>query len=426
MNSPEYLTAGMFYNRWGYALLWLLLIETLSPRVSNRWVEFWGGLSTGVIIGLLLFLKVNYFASAVFLVGTLWICKAQSKERWVGIATGSAAIFLVFCAYLGFTLTPMWEDLTTVAQTKQLAIGPFLRETLSLNVFPFVAFILVSLFLFRPAAFRLDEISVALAGLSLSLGGLFLYLTHWPHHAILANVAVLSLLVLVSTVGFRRDVLAVNLGGLCACFAGLCLLSTNWQFYQLPLNTVVTILVIDWLASRPAGGWLPMRAAVVLSGLALFVSSVSMDARGLAFGFQQRAFGGNAYVGFNDSRLAGFTGDERAYVESINDGLSLLRKYKKADDTLVVVDYANPFSYTLGIKPSSGGATWLHYGTDLDMSRPSPERVFGGSSLAMVPKVFYVPVIQEPVQRIFRPFLLKHYEPIAESPRWWLYRRVGQ
>ena len=54
----------MIYNRYGYALLGLMLLETFEAargargRNSDEWI---GGISTGAALSLTLFLKASYF-----------------------------------------------------------------------------------------------------------------------------------------------------------------------------------------------------------------------------------------------------------------------------------------------------------------------------------------------------------------------------
>jgi hypothetical protein len=75
------------------------------------------------------------------------------------------------------------------------------------------------------------------------------------------------------------------------------------------------------------------------------------------------------------------------------------------------------------MKPPSGGATWLQYGTNFDDAGPSPERVFGDASLVMLPKLFSDKTLADSVPRLYGPFLKRHYALEGESLNWSLYRR---
>jgi hypothetical protein len=249
------------------------------------------------------------------------------------------------------------------------------------------------------------------------------------------NAAVLIALFLLGPARLWRDTLAVSLGGLGLCCAGVFLLLTNWQFYQLPLNAVAAILIMDRLVSQPGVSYVPLRIGVLMLGIALLVSSESMDVRGFAYGLTQRAFGTTPYVSFDAPRLAGLVSYEnggdvpyvRDYAEQVNDGMSLLKGHLRPNDTLVSLDYSNTFSYALGVKPALGGATWLSYGNNFDEVHPGAERLFGNSSLAIVPRIRDVDSVQASIQiairRVYGPFLVQHFQLVGESTHWQLYRR---
>ena len=72
--------------------------------------------------------------------------------------------------------------------------------------------------------------------------------------------------------------------------------------------------------------------------------------------------------------LAGFRSDEPDYVDFVNDGLALLRQHRAQNETVMSLDFSNPFSYALGIPPAQSGATTLHYRTNFsDAHHPSAE-----------------------------------------------------
>src|SRR5205085_1346459 len=194
------------YNRYGYALIGLLLVESVaSCDLLARRDERWGGVSTGAILAILLFLKISYFVGAVFLTVALIPCRKQVRDRWAGMFCGFAALFAAFWAYLGFDLAPMWNDLHMVAGAKRAKLNWFIVNNLYLSVSFYLAFII--------GAAR------------------FLAVRRAPAPA-------------------RRVLIA----GLAVCMAGIFLLSTNFQFYGLPLSAVMAILVLQEIGPRFAAG----------------------------------------------------------------------------------------------------------------------------------------------------------------------------
>ena len=87
------------------------------------------------------------------------------------------------------------------------------------------------------------------------------------------------------------------------------------------------------------------------------------------------------------------------------------------------LDFSNPFSFALGMKPARGGAVDLGYRINFDDThRLSAERLFGEASLVAVPIYFLEPSLTDSVPRLYGPYLKDHFQLIGESMRWRLYR----
>jgi hypothetical protein len=133
------------------------------------------------------------------------------------------------------------------------------------------------------------------------------------------------------------------------------------------------------------------------------------------------------HAAFQADVLAGFRTYETHYVDLVNDGLRLLNQHRKADDTVMALDFSNPFSYALGMPPAPGGATTLHYrGNFSDAHHPAPERLFGLASLVMAPVVPSDQSLIFSIPRIYGPYLAAHFHLIGESPGWRLYRHNAE
>ncbi len=374
--SPYALTYAMFYNRWGYALLGLLLIESLAEyRYATTRNVTLGGISTGVVVGTLLFLKVSYFLGSVFLLLGLARCRTQRFSRWVGIAGGFGVTFLTFYSYLCFTLAPLWSDLKTAALAKHVVLPESISGTLYKEVGLFLLFILSAALLMRRVEGGLSSRSILTAGFSVSLAGMFL-------------------------------------------------LATNYQQRGFPLNCVLSILVINGVVtsfSMSGRKSLFLRSVVSLLGGLLVLIPISYDAIGLGFGLDVRLVASHVpFTKFNANALASFRSGEGEYVEIVNDGLALVAKYRQPDDTLISLDFSNPVSYSLSMNPSSGGTTWLQYRTNFDDTHgPAPQRVFGSATLVIVPKTFP----DAGIARVYVPFLAQNFTLIGEGVSWRLYRR---
>ena len=378
VGEPPIRTSCMAYNRYGYSLVALLLVESVARRdPAGRRAEFWEGVSTGAILALLLFLKISYFVGSAALLAAVIPCRKQVKERWAGMVGGFLPVSLVFCASLGFNLVPMWNDLRMVAGAKPARVSWFIVGNLCLPVAFYVGFILAS-------------------ARCLWFGGA------------------------------RPAARATWIAGVAVCLTGIFLLATNFQFYGLPLNAMAALLVLQQIAVHaPAANSQKLKhAGLLLWGSLLVAGDLGYEALGLGFGaWQRHSWDETANASFHAAALAGFRTFEGSYVELVNDGLALVNQHRRPDDTVMSLDFSNPFSYALGMRPAPGGAITLHFrGNFTDAHHPTAERLFGGASLVMLPVVPTDKGLARSVPRIYGPYLEEHFHPIGESKGWRIYR----
>jgi hypothetical protein len=373
-DAPSGITPATTYNRFGYALVALLMIEASACySFPNKRDEYWGGASTGLALGVLLFLKVSFFMGAGFLLLALVPLKKQTRERWYGMGAAFGITLLAFAWYLQFDLAVVYHDLSTVAHAKHVRLGVYLAKDVVVNAMPFL--------LFAQLIAQSEKSS--------------------------------------------RDRNAVRIAGLAVCLAGFFFLVTSWQFWGLPLDSLMAILLVDRAVPKSAST-APIRAPrllVLLFGSFFAFTYLTSEVAGLNYALSERVHQ-IPHTSFTAPTLAGFnTTIERDYVEYINEGCDLLNRHRNPEDSVLALNFTNPFSFGLGMKPPSGGATWLQYGTNFDDAGPSPERVFGDASLVMLPKLFSDKTLADSIPRLYGPFLKQHYALEAESLNWSLYRR---
>lgn len=383
---------AMFYNRYGYALLGLLMIEAFRPdgAACGERGEWIGGLSTGAVAALALFLKANYFAAALLLITASLLLGRRSKGRLAGMAVGFSLVTLAFLSYLRF-------DLAAIAGDLELAAGA------------------------RSRSFRVAELVRKLAINAPSL--LFVVLLSLAS-SVTRRVSGLSLGVFV----FAVDML---------------LLCSNQQYSELPLTALFAFfLAVEAPAShlKSRGGCqkdMPRRVRLaVLAGVSFFLVSFCTQFYGLAYGFLQemRPSKPDSLERFAEPRLRSLLlyDDEaepksngKYYVRYVNSGMRLLRQNSGPTDTVLTMDMMNPFPYALGRMPPRGGIAAAAYDYTLsDSHRPSDERFFGDADVVMVPKhpassrVMYLGLL-----RIYQAGLDSRFRLAAESDMWFLYRR---
>ncbi|HMD49082.1 MAG TPA: hypothetical protein VKG79_08285, partial [Bryobacteraceae bacterium] len=104
---PNVLSHAMVYNRFGYAMLGLVVLECFQAAEGT----LVRGISTGVISAALLFLKPSYCLVALAFAACSVLLGRNEIRRIAGIAIGFSAAGVAMMAYLRFDLAALWSDL---------------------------------------------------------------------------------------------------------------------------------------------------------------------------------------------------------------------------------------------------------------------------------------------------------------------------
>ncbi len=381
--SPMKPTPGMVYNRQGYALLALILVEAFQQaQIPAPKEEFGGGVSTGAVLAVLFFLKITYFAFALFFLVALLPCREQRKQRWAGIVVGCLGITLAACAYYKFHIGPLIHDLITIGGGKHIRLGWYMVDGV--------------------------------------LGGAIVSLA-------LALVAAL----LLAAYKEYRSGLAVALAGLVIAFSGSVMILGNYEQNGFPMAVFLAVVVLNLVTLRiPAtpNRFDLFQTAVLLFGSALVLGSWVSGGLGMAFALAQRVLP-HYSAGFSMARLDGFTTgpDDDWYAQLVNNGVPLVNAHRRPNDTIMSLDFTNPFSYGLGMRPAYGGTPVFQFGTTFnDRFKPTPAFLIGSADLVVVPKHASDPTLDANVPRIYGPYLKSHFHEAGESRDWVLYRHNGE
>jgi hypothetical protein len=389
---------AMNYNREGYALLGLLIIESFPLRQGEPGRGWGGACSTGALCAILLFLKANYFLVGLVMaaVSLVWSGRLE-RRRVAGLAAGFGVVALAFLAYLRFDVGAMLADLRMAADARSGALSP---------------------------AFVVQAFAENIPGL-LILGGL----------AATAQMAVrpAGRGCPAAVLRFRPLLLAAMV-----YVAGVLLLVTNCQLDRLPLHELLALLFLDCILQC---AWLDVRYAAVLSmmGIGLILGAQSADGLALANGLRLKlhppvAFaypvteGGFAGAIFIDDYLD-TKGTHRAFGSFLalylKDGTDLLRRELKPGEKVTTMDMFNPFPFALGIEPPRGGmqsATYRYFFSD--RIHPSADAFFGNADVVMYPKEHEVPDAGwQGLAIYYIPEMERRFVQVAESAQWRMYRR---
>jgi hypothetical protein len=171
----------------------------------------------------------------------------------------------------------------------------------------------------------------------------------------------------------------------------------------------VRVFILLWCALFVGGG-------MVSDGFGLYIGAI-----------HKTSAARRECASFNAERLAGFAGcgpHENFYVKNVNDGIGLLNAKRRPGDSVLSLDFANPFSYALNMAPMRGGVNSQAFATTYDWKyKPSSEKMFGSATLVMFPKYFADLSSDGVIDKIYGPFLEAHFDLAGESDAWRLYRR---
>ena len=398
---PHLSSHANLYNRYGYALLGLVLIECFQRMEDEQQDanDMFGGISTGAIVVVALFLKASYFFISLPFVAASILWGSSSRNRLFGLAVGFCIILFTMLAYLRFDIRALFEALWMAAgaRSNALSLGLLLSVQLMSQVPAFLTTI-GALFLGtrrgKPAVSALDN-------------------SHW---------IVLGLLV------FASDSL---------------LMLSNAQILAMPLLGVFAILFAGRVTAErrelnvsEAKIELPRHVFLLALCALLIVPQFVADLAGLANGVYRKAHS-SVIPGqgrFTEPHLAPLIlydgaflteSNGSVYTNYVNDGVALLRKHCSAGDRVLTMDMVNPFPYALKWTPPRGGiaATAFNYTLSAQF-RPSFDAYFGDATVVLMPKrPAQMRSFIDGFYELYTPALIDRYQLCAESDWFWLYKR---
>ncbi|MGO9940788.1 MAG: hypothetical protein ACLPH3_24250 [Terracidiphilus sp.] len=113
----------------------------------------------------------------------------------------------------------------------------------------------------------------------------------------------------------------------------------------------------------------------------------------------------------------------------INDGIDLLRRNLRSGESVTTLDFANPFSFALGIKPARDRVLFwdLHVTFD-DKNPPSASEFLGNSSVVMVPRLLdrrtgFGFDTFDTMMALYGDYLHDHFHEVESTADWTMYRR---
>jgi hypothetical protein len=402
---PTWLSHAMFYNRLGYALLFLIMYEQLGaflygradydlPLEARDRFYFWRGVSTGAALACTVLTKISFVAPAVVLLALGLLIFGIYRWHIIGVLSGALGTLLVAATLMRFHPLAFLRE-TMILSHQRAHIGGDAVHTLVAEA---------GLELFALAA----AVAVASFG-SLSRRAANRYL--------LATVVILGCDIFCrATNAMRGDLPLLAFWGLCG---GLLLLFTSVASVNRTAKQqrLVALMIAGPLAAQ------------------MFLMDFSSSAYAA---YKTMSVRSNTQLPFDSPRLRGWLpqdwlGDDpnllgingTPLIERTNDGMHLLESLSRQDETVATVAYANPFSFALNRKPARGGAVWLDLDNNFSTRHPVAERtIIGESDLLMVEhSADREGYITQTVLSLYPDLVGQQFTYVGSSKYWTLYRR---
>jgi hypothetical protein len=385
-------SCAMSYNRHGYAFQGIVLVECAFASERSR---FWGGVSSGVALILLAFLKLSFFGAAfLLLLATAPLRREEMGRAW-GILAGVSCTVAAFSLYLRSAIPAFLSDMLFATQARGA----------SLTVHGILGDIAGSAELVTLA------IMTILAALLVSRGKV------WQWHGV--RLMLVGCIVIATADLLRRT-------------------DTNESGFQ--LAALWTVVILGYLtAAYPRAKEKTAIAAVIalsLGGIAaqFFANAESVKTllgysspsnRSMGASIAGEGMGRLKFYDLDDASAPSSIDSNRFYAACVNDGLALLARSSTPEESVLTLGFHSPFSYILRRKPAAGGSPILIFGYTISRTHLlAANRVFGNADLIMVP---HYPSSHQTsdtdLEEAYHSYLSQHFSFVASTQWWSLYRR---
>jgi hypothetical protein len=408
--SPVNLTYAGLYNRLGYALMVVILVEAVCYPDSLRWkVDLWGGISTGLAACLSLFLKPTYFLVAVAMAGGSFVLRdRRSKARVAGLVIGFVLPAIVMLAYLRFDVGAVWQDMRITALARlqvNTGTGGDINNRTAMS----------------HAYHNFDRFFF--------LGFLALLVCLLPRR-VRANRCLDSWWPMAASAG----VYAIDVA----------FMTSNGVQYSMPLVGCFALLLVGEMhawwnraGEEDRGRYRVMCALILVLGVGLFLPEPLKDASAVIYSSSQSLAGKAIPHRFESASLGDLLTREtpvewdepdngKVLVDRVNEGMRLLQKTSSPRETVFVLDVVNPFSFALLRRPAAGGTPLFGGGALNPRDLPFLDRMFSQADIIMVRNNPRLDTDAASLPRRFGWYVQKSFRLVAESPSWYLYRRAGR
>jgi hypothetical protein len=412
--SPDFTGYAMLYNRQGYVLLSMLLIELLIlPRKEQRINSLKSGVTTGALMALLIFSKLTFFAVGVsaLIISCLF---SQKPIKWFTsliVSFGLSIALMNIC--FGLNVFAYIGEMNSIA-------ADYVSDHSGYGFFYYIV------------AENFGYLYTCLASL------LILFLEYWRTREKNARLnEILSLL----------SIILITISSIF-----LCIFSA--QDTEIPLFFVAGLIFLNYFCGRFKSIEYPLDTrglfiyflGIVIIIPILFGNIFFQDASSIISAFildkpnpsklaQSQKFNSKSMADFfiPDYQMPSTIptryniGHPSLYPIKVNDGLEILRKHISKDSRIATVDFSNPFPFALELPPPEGGTSYMapvpssvnnnhHFQFE-------PEKIFKGANMVMIAKDSDNYKAVDRLIKYYDKYLEQNFTLVDSSKSWQLLTR---
>ena len=404
--DPANHSYAMFYNRIGWVFLSILAVHAFFARASaTPRQETLDAAALGVLLGLLFYTKITFALCGVAAVVLALLARPALRNAAALLAIGLGAALSITLVW-SLTHAPPMAYLHDVAAAAGVQ-SPEARTQQLIGAIKYGVFPLLPL---------------SLAWLAIVGRRIF------------------------SERSLRPQTLMLTLQFAFLCGAGLALTTTNaGERGEVPLYVLAGILLLHnraiALDDRVRRN-IVLGATSVTALIALFIGG--RDAYSIADTTAMRAYRidqAPASQRIDAPLLHNFVVPHKSVHQTqfwraavmppkINDGLALLRAHVRGDARLMVFALSDPFSFPLGLEPSTGAPLWWDRNFNYNLEHfPPAEQVFAEVTHVMIPQLHAeddgcCKDIIADLEQMYGPYVARHFVETGRTDTWVLLRNA--
>lgn len=410
--DPGLVSMGMYYNRLGWTAIVLLALAGMDPlKKPGRPGVVVDGFVYGLLFTFVLYLKITYAVVAAFWLILLFVLY---RQRRVSVIIGFAVVVAaaVVIEYLYGLHFGYIQNLMSAGSQDNFSRIFFSVISSSQEIT--LTVLAVGLLAQQRLLCAKDVILV----LFILASGIFILSQNALQQGLTTTVFVLAL-----------------------CAERLARSSPEWGPRSASLYAAVALLLIFVVA--PTADHAGALARHALAGFRSPSLAVEIPQELTGFVVQDRGFSralasAQAETIRSQAEAGNFEGlrhyvppvqqlFQSEYIFAVGEGLEALKRLAPAGKSVVVLDFANPFSFALQLPPPRGDAFINHVDRLLSRGRPiAADDYLSSATFVMIP---HVPVEAATVQYlldIYGPYLERDFRPADRTQYWTVLRRVDE